>query len=93
MNGVTVKRGHGGVRLQPTGHHSLGRPVPIAQYPEGNVRNVEVASSSPVTSTIYFGGPRRKPTISWAFLLFQRIPPDLSTGLSTEYVDGLSKLP
>ncbi len=67
--------------------------LPAQRSPRFYVRNVEVGGSSPLTSTVYFGGPLRKPTISWAFVLFRCIPTGLSTGLSTEFVDGLSKLP
>jgi hypothetical protein len=84
-----MKEREGIIRSLP-GSSSQSR---CSKHCKTHFRNVEAEGSNPFTSTIYFGGPRRKPTISWAFVLFQRISTDLSTGLSTEYVDGLSKLP
>ena len=68
--------------------------TPRSEGPKKYIRNVEAEGSNPFTSTTHLVVPLRKPTISWAFVLCQRIFPDLSTaGLSTEYVDGLSRLP
>jgi hypothetical protein len=53
--------------------------------------NVDKRAMSP--PTVYLNGTCRKFRISWAFVLFRSISTGLSTGLSTEFIDGLSKLP
>jgi hypothetical protein len=56
-------------------------------------RNQLIAGSRVAPATSTSSDPRLKYRISWFFMRFQRISTDLSTGLSTEYVDGLSKQP
>jgi hypothetical protein len=68
-------------------------PPWFTQVRQNHVRNVEVGGSSPLTSTVYLSGTCRRFRISWAFVLLRCISTGLSTGLSTEFIDGLSKLP
>ena len=57
------------------------------------VRNVEVGGSSPLTSTVYFGFACFFAYGQGADLRVLCWAPPSSTGLSTEFIDGLSKLP
>src|SRR6202034_3037795 len=48
------------------------RKRPSSEGPQNYFRNVEAEGSNPFTSTPYLGGPRRRPRISWAFVLCVR---------------------
>src|ERR1035438_8529741 len=58
-----------------------------------HLRNVEVGGSSPLTSTVYFGFACFFAYGQGADLRVLCWAPPSSTGLSTEFIDGLSKLP
>jgi hypothetical protein len=81
------------VRALPIGRRRSALTERVGQHLGGHpARNTEVASSPVSPATNGFSESSRKPTISWAFVLFQRISTGLSTGLSGLFIGTYSAL-